>query len=590
VIRQTHLIAVVVSFLIAGVVVGCGSGPGYIDERGGEEDDAATIEEITAPKGDRSAVGTAQEELVGFDEEVVSPPGQANVPAGFGEGSLWATGSHPNAGCDDVKGDSASAGSASASSQALCAVSGPTKTVLKRVDPRSGEVVAEIPLEDLNDLDTQVAFGAGSVWVTSGFYAVGPPPKKRGPGDIVIRIDPQTNRVVDRIPVDPPSALAFGHGSVWVSSGYFGTLSRIDPQTDEVVAKIRVGQGAVGIAADESSGAVWVGGVSLSDDERENEKLSRVDPETNRVVAEIPIPAAPMAFGADDVAVGEGAVWVSSADKLLKVDPQTNEVAGMVSVGAYYSQLVVNGGGVWAVGQGANEYWLVRVDPTTMHVVAAEDIGPYTMAPGLAAGGGYVWFKSGEGLARVSATSWQEQTTEEARCEGPRTIMMKGDFITTNDIPGCPNGGLFSGTDKSDALYGLKGEDEIHGLGSEDALYGGLGDDVIYGGPGDETWLSGDDGDDVIYGGEGNEKEMDGEGGDDVIHGGDGDDGDGEYEMSGGPGEDVLYGGDGNDFLNGTGDGGQRDKLYCGEGRDYYFADKNDYVDSCEINTSPPIF
>jgi hypothetical protein len=47
---------------------------------------------------------------------------------------------------------------------------------------------------------------------------------------------------------------------------------------------------------------------------------------------------------------------------------------------------------------------LVRVDPSTMHVVAYEDLRPfYSIAPGaLAAGGGYVWFSSGKGLARVS--------------------------------------------------------------------------------------------------------------------------------------------------------------------------------------------
>jgi hypothetical protein len=40
--------------------------------------------------------------------------------------------------------------------------------------------------------------------------------------------------------------------------------------------------------------------------------------------------------------------------------------------------------------------------------------------------------------------------------------------------------------------------------------------------------------------------------------------------------------------LDGTLDGRQRDKLYCGEGRDYYFADKNDYVDSsCEKKAKP---
>jgi hypothetical protein len=309
VIRHTHLIAVVVSFLIAGVVVGCGSGPGYIDERGGEEDDAATIEEITAPKGDRSAVGTAQEELVGFDEEVVSPPGQANVPAGFGEGSLWATGLGPSRG-----------------------MAAPPKALLKRVDPQTGEVVEEIPLGECvsGGFGPQAAVGADSMWVSSSYVSYGSKRWPRTPCDVVLKVDPQTKRVVDRIPVDPPTDLAFGHGSVWVSSG----------------------------------------------------------------------------------------------GKLVKVDPETNEVAGMVSVGAYYSQLVVNGGGVWAMGQGANEYWLVRVDPSTIQVVGAEDSGAFWNTPGLAAGGGYVWFLSGEALARVSATRWQEQTTEEARCEGTRTIMM----------------------------------------------------------------------------------------------------------------------------------------------------------------------
>jgi hypothetical protein len=106
--------------------------------------------------------------------------------------------------------------------------------------------------------------------------------------------------------------------------------------------------------------------------------------------------------------------------RILKVDPETNEVAGMVSVGtaSWESPLVVYGGGVWAMGQAGapreppkhgRSKWiaairLVRVDPSTMHIVAAEYLTPfYSIAAGaLAAGGGYVWFSSGEGLARVS--------------------------------------------------------------------------------------------------------------------------------------------------------------------------------------------
>lgn len=44
----------------------------------------------------------------------------------------------------------------------------------------------------------------------------------------------------------------------------------------------------------------------------------------------------------------------------------------------------------------------------------------------------------------------------------------------------------------------------------------------------------------------------------------------------------MIYGGDGDDLLNSSGDG-RRDELYCGEGTDWYLADKFDRVSSsCE--------
>ena len=167
---------------------------------------------------------------------------------------------------------------------------------------------------------------------------------------------------------------------------------------------------------------------------------------------------------------------------------------------------------------------------------------------------------------------------EEARCEGTRSYhlyfvvytetlqngplrsgseedMKKADkkagqrvddlgVFTTNDLPGCPKGGLLLGTDKPDNLTGAKGDDEIRGLGGTDDLEGGPGSDALYGGDGADylesldPFLVGDD-------------------------------------------EDVLYGGDGSDVLDAM--DGQQDEIYCGEGRDDYAADKDDYVDSsCE--------
>ena len=127
-------------------------------------------------------------------------------------------------------------------------------------------------------------------------------------------------------------------------------------------------------------------------------------------------------------------------------------------------------------------------------------------------------------------------------------------LYTTNDLPGCPKGGLLLGTEGSDrtisrkparpSLDGGDGDDTIRALGGSDYIFHQSGDDVVYGGDGDD-------------------------------------------ELVPDSGKDVIYGGDGNDKLYSNDDGG--DKLYCGAGRDKYIANKNDYVDSsCEVPVHPP--
>ena len=96
-----------------------------------------------------------------------------------------------------------------------------------------------------------------------------------------------------------------------------------------------------------------------------------------------------------------------------------------------------------------------------------------------------------------------EATKEQAhsdRCEGTRGIVLMGGGYATNDVPGCPQGGLLLGTDGpntgintpiQDYLYGGDGEDEVRGLGANDEIYGGSGSDVIYGGPGFDMMFAG---------------------------------------------------------------------------------------------------
>jgi Ca2+-binding RTX toxin-like protein len=201
-------------------------------------------------------------------------------------------------------------------------------------------------------------------------------------------------------------------------------------------------------------------------------------------------------------------------------------------------------------------------------------------------------------MADASGVQAQASKNEEARCEGTRKINVNLPArFTSNDLPGCPKGGPLLGTEGLDSLAGEKGDDEVRGLGAKDDVMGGDGNDVLYGGADNDSLIgdgTGEDGNDIIYGGPGDDGNLNGEDGNDVIYGGPGDDGSRGME-----GEDVIYGGPGNDKLDGGpsdavyggpgellpgGGDGQRDKIYCGEGRDSYFADKEDYVDSsCEV-------
>jgi RTX calcium-binding nonapeptide repeat (4 copies) len=168
-------------------------------------------------------------------------------------------------------------------------------------------------------------------------------------------------------------------------------------------------------------------------------------------------------------------------------------------------------------------------------------------------------------------------SSDEDQCERTRTIIRDGAGYLTNDVPGCPKGGLLSdtGTDCGCALDGGVGNDEIHGRSTGDEIFGGSGSDTLYGGPGG----------DFIYGtGTDTMSDFGRETDRDVFYGGDGPD-----TMYAGKGADVIYGGDGNDDIVAApagvdfGPNKQQDKLYCGAGRDYYFVGPLDYVDSsCE--------
>lgn len=154
--------------------------------------------------------------------------------------------------------------------------------------------------------------------------------------------------------------IALGDGSVWVRF-VDGSVARVDTTTNTVGAKIPVGAGEFGSLA-VGEGAVWV--TTFDED-----KVSRIDPSTNKVVAEIAVGKNP-----EGIVVTPGAVWVSNhrAGSISRIDPTTNAVVATITFGKTGASgpkdIRVSHGSLWT--SVPNMGLVVRIDPATNKVIA----------------------------------------------------------------------------------------------------------------------------------------------------------------------------------------------------------------------------
>jgi hypothetical protein len=271
-----------------------------------------------------------------------------------------------------------------------------------------------------------VATGGGAAWVTTG--------------NAVLRVDPRTDRA-RQVMSDPGASLtsvAFGAGSVWVEDAA-GVL-RVDPVTGKVTARIGAHAGVLSFG----EGALWALGYIGGG------PLVRIDPATNAVGA-FPLPpgkiedlaagegavwisvAMPPSVGllrvdpaSGQVAAGDGAVWASDGAAVARIDPRTDRVTGTVPL---LSRLpasgplpILNGSGLLAAAPGA--VWVtraeddrhasvLRIDPRTGRFTGAGLlVGRHLQA--VAASGTTVWVVTAQGLARVDLV-----TCAHGRCARP---------------------------------------------------------------------------------------------------------------------------------------------------------------------------
>lgn len=277
---------------------------------------------------------------------------------------------------------------------------------LVRIDPRSNRPDASV---EIGVSPTAVAADADAVWVANGVtegYAA-PFPSMNS----VMRVDPRTMRVVATIRVRSPLDVAVGtRGTLWVtaageSNGSGITLLRIDPETNEIFDRITLPGSdefahiAIGQTSQDGRPEVWVTTVPGSSSDRT--LLHRVDA-SNKLLRTIEIPAGE---GPAPLAVGLGSIWVAvpgstSANALARIDPVTERVVATVTLPDAapigIASVTTGEGYVWATG-GRGSLW--RVDPRTNSplgdpLVIGDD--PPVAAGGLVYGINSLWVASGD--------------------------------------------------------------------------------------------------------------------------------------------------------------------------------------------------
>jgi YVTN family beta-propeller protein len=199
-----------------------------------------------------------------------------------------------------------------------------------RIDPAINEVVDTIRLRQGREAccELDLATGGGALWVSY-----------RGR---LSRLDLVTHTVESRREAGVKS-IAYGQGAVWVMTANVH-IERIDPDTNSVLARIpleRVGQAEFGEAS------VAVGADAVWTSTPLTKTLWKIDPDTGHFTGRVRLGRRPLG-----IAFGEGALWAVGSDgTLVRVDPRSERVVRTIRLGVYAAQTADRA--ILAVGQGA---------------------------------------------------------------------------------------------------------------------------------------------------------------------------------------------------------------------------------------------
>ncbi|HEX2105675.1 MAG TPA: hypothetical protein VHF51_18625, partial [Solirubrobacteraceae bacterium] len=169
-----------------------------------------------------------------------------------------------------------------------------------------------------------------------------------------------------------PAAMAAGFGRLWVGNQGQSQLVAIGLRSHRRIGaaiQLPTEGKVVGVAAGERG--VWVG---IRGDPG---RIVRVSPGERRIVKEIPMPD-----GVQDLAVGEGAVWVIGrrSNTVTRVDVASGEMRA-INVGADPAGIAIGGHAVWVANSGDDTVTRVDAGSLVTRVIGVGD-GPYRIAAG----------------------------------------------------------------------------------------------------------------------------------------------------------------------------------------------------------------
>jgi hypothetical protein len=197
--------------------------------------------------------------------------------------------------------------------------------------------------------------------------------------------------------------VAVGSSGVWVLNRRLGhpeELVRVDPATDRVLARLPVDWTVSHLAVAEDGG-VWLYRTGKTQDRPE---LVRVDPSTNRIADAIAVPPGPSGVpaGASALLVAGGSIWLGDRDnRLFQIDPASRRVREVTDGGRSLAvaHLAFADGWVWATWG----LFLYQIDPrsgTVTSTVDNPDLDNSMPASGLAGGAGQLWMYTYDGSGR----------------------------------------------------------------------------------------------------------------------------------------------------------------------------------------------